>query len=174
MLTEKVLFSKEECNSIIELAGEWVDSGLYHQGKNKIDESKRITKEARFNRLPELKKILLPKLKGLKLDCCTINDLPINVKLLKYTKGSFFKKHRDRGDGVGYRLWTMVIQLSDVNEYSGCNLNVEDITTSKQIGNTIIFDSGKLHEVTKLTDGERYALVCWFRREDILTEKSLT
>ena len=39
MLTEKILFSKEECNSIIELAGKWVDSGLYHQGKNKIDES---------------------------------------------------------------------------------------------------------------------------------------
>ena len=38
MLTEKVLFNNKECKSIIELAGEWVDSGLYYQGKNKIDE----------------------------------------------------------------------------------------------------------------------------------------
>ncbi len=169
MFREKVLFNRKECNSIIELAGEWVDSGLYHQGKNKIDESKRITKEAKFTNFDKLKEIILPKLKEY-----NIIDLPNDIKLLKYTKGSFFKKHRDRGEGVRYRLWSMVIQLSDVDEYSGCNLNVDDVSTSKQIGNTIIFDSGKLHEVTKLTEGERYALVCWFRKDHLLTKKSLT
>ena len=169
MLTEKVLFNNKECKSIIELAGEWVDSGLYYQGKNKIDESKRITKEAKFTNFDKLKQIILPKLKEY-----NIIDLPNDIKLLKYTKGSFFKKHRDRVDGVEYRLWSMVIQLSDIDEYEGCNLNVDDICTSKQIGNTIIFDSGKLHEVTKLTDGERYALVCLFRKDHLLTKKSLT
>ena len=63
MLTEKVLFNNKECKSIIELAGKWADSGLYYQGKNKIDESKRITKEAKFTNFDKLKQIILPKLK---------------------------------------------------------------------------------------------------------------
>ena len=73
-----------------------------------------------------------------------------------------------------HRKLSFTLQLSDPSKYEGCNLNVDDICTSKQIGNTIIFDSGKLHEVTKLTDGERYALVCWFRKDHLLTKKSLT
>ena len=70
-----------------------------------------------------------------------------------------------------HRKLTLIIQLTNSVKYDGAELYVDNKLTSKAIGNLILFDSGKLHEVTELTKGERFVLVSWITTEDMMINK---
>ena len=98
-----------------------------------------------------------------KLSCLNIISIP-SVGYIKYTKGSKFKLHRDRyetGGDYTHRYKTLIIQLSESNDYMGGNLIIEKNIMPKEIGSVILFNSKCLHEVTELTNGIRYSL-CLF------------
>ena len=65
------------------------------------------------------------------------------------------------------RKLSLTIQLSDPDEYEGGDLNLyigpgmEPSTPEKQQGKLIAFPSYVLHQVTPVTKGTRYSLVCW-------------
>lgn len=99
-----------------------------------------------------------------------VKKLPKDFQIIKYRRGDFFKKHTDSGNGANKRYKTLIIQLSNSNEYKGASVDIfhENIksTLDTEAGRGVLFDSSLIHEVKELTDGVRYALVMWFKYED--------
>jgi predicted 2-oxoglutarate/Fe(II)-dependent dioxygenase YbiX len=64
-----------------------------------------------------------------------------------------------------------MIQLSDAHEYDGGELvtysNNEPTICSKELGNVILIDSTKPHEVLEITKGTRYSLVIWLYAKNL-------
>lgn len=86
-----------------------------------------------------------------------------------YGKGACYKKHMDRGYNQPVRKLSVSIQLSEEDSYEGCDLLVHNgekpYVAKKEIGSATVFPSYTLHEVTKLQQGERFALVTWVTGE---------
>jgi PKHD-type hydroxylase len=78
--------------------------------------------------------------------------------------GEFYKEHIDKMYGGVVRKLSVIVQLTDPEEYEGCdlNLNVGIINTMKKTqGSVIVFPSYVLHQVTPITKGTRHSLVAW-------------
>jgi PKHD-type hydroxylase len=78
--------------------------------------------------------------------------------------GEFYKEHIDKMYGGAIRKLSVIVQLTDPEEYEGCdlNLNVGSINTMKKTqGSVIVFPSYVLHQVTPITKGTRHSLVAW-------------
>ena len=77
--------------------------------------------------------------------------------------------HLDMDGGFkSRRKISIVIQLSDENEYEGGELQIDTCTLDGQLtvgnkkrGSMIFFPSYLLHKVTPVTSGHRYSLVSW-------------
>lgn len=87
------------------------------------------------------------------------------IQFTRYTEpGGKYKKHQDCGSQLIRKL-SITIQLSDPNTYQGGDLLIysgETPTfTNKKQGTITAFPSYMLHEVTPVTKGTRYSLVCW-------------
>ena len=77
-----------------------------------------------------------------------------------------YDKHIDIGPEPGYiRKLSLVAFLSDPSEFSGGELilhtNNQGFVVPQESGKLIFFPSYTLHEVTPVTAGVRYSLVCW-------------
>ena len=65
------------------------------------------------------------------------------------------------------RKLTFVVQLSDIDEYEGCEFSLIGQNISREMpqqfrrGNIIFFPSTMAHSVSTITKGTRYALVGW-------------
>ena len=168
-LIEKVLFNKDQVESILSLVEKFTPSNVvFKDNSNYISNSHRQSLQYSFKDNSLIKQIILPNLSSL-----GILDIGNETIILKYSTGHYFKKHRDREDKNGKRIKTLIIQLSDESNYSGADLIVNGKVASKQLGNVILFDSGNMHEVTKLVAGERLVLVVWLEKKDLLFKKSL-
>jgi len=70
------------------------------------------------------------------------------------------------GERSSTRKLSMVVQLSDPDDYTGGKLqfmiNREIINAPNQKGTVIFFPSYLMHRVTKIESGTRNSLVCWF------------
>jgi predicted 2-oxoglutarate/Fe(II)-dependent dioxygenase YbiX len=87
---------------------------------------------------------------------------PVLYTILKYTKGCYFKEHRDLAPyGTSNKIYTLIIELTNSNEYEGGEFILEGKVVEKNIGDAILFQSYKLHELTEITSGERMSFVCW-------------
>jgi PKHD-type hydroxylase len=79
-------------------------------------------------------------------------------------KGSHYDWHPDIGPRMNKRKLSIVIQLSDEEDYEGGGLVINTgniVTPSKKQGSVILFPSFLLHKVEPLKSGNRYSLVCW-------------
>lgn len=88
----------------------------------------------------------------------------------RYSEDYFFDTHVDMGgknDPKYERLKTLIINLSDENEYSGGELIIKDKLMSKKIGDAHFFDSNIRHELKKITNGIRYSLVLWLKKQHL-------
>jgi predicted 2-oxoglutarate/Fe(II)-dependent dioxygenase YbiX len=162
MFIQKILFTKEECDSILGLATTWNSSMVLVNKTKSYISTRRNSLESIISTTVELNDIILTKLNKFNID-----SLPNTNKLIKYTSGSFFVNHKDRSEFTPNRLLTLIIQLSDDIDYTGAELLVKGNVVSKKIGNLILFDSGIYHEVTPLISGERYVFVTWIEKENI-------
>jgi len=152
---EKILFSKEECQSII--WDETNDVTDWDMNDRKYD-SKPIV----YNKST---KWLFEKLKD-------YFEMETNLKIIKikkqihlhrFIKGDWFGKHNDVRDK---RLYTIGVLLND--DFQGGDFkmyNPEEIILNKVIGNAYIFDVGIYHEITPILRGERYSLL-WFLQDE--------
>jgi PKHD-type hydroxylase len=76
-------------------------------------------------------------------------------------------KHVDRITGMQIRKLSIVIQLTNPNEYEGGELKLYDgideeaVIMNKEQGTLIAFPSYVMHQVTPLTKGKRNSLVTW-------------
>ena len=168
MFREKIILTKEECTELIKLCKDYKPSPIYNKNSGVyLKHSRRISEQSKFSDLEKVKKILLPKLKEY-----NIWDLPDTTHIIRYNEGSYFKRHKDRGGPFENRKYTLIIQLSNIEDYEGADLIVHNSKASKQIGNLILFDSGIQHEVTELTKGKRYVLVSWITDNEYRNSES--
>ena len=191
-MIEKRLFTDKECEQIMNLeGGRWFESKTV----NSIDQEVHSINPFRIS---TQRQVLIPKdsfitenLKefGVKkiiqtqkfryqeeLDYDKSKDI---ASILKYTKGGKFKRHQDRGSkGTEWRYRTILIQLSNEDEYEGGDLSVWDTNNnetkiSKQRGNAVMFDSRLYHQVHPLISGTRYVLVMWLPHESFEIKKTV-
>lgn len=157
MFREEVLFTTEECNYLLSLVKEWKVSKVQNDKDGKfLDNYHRNSEQFRISN-KEIEDLIIPKIKKL-----NINSLSTECDIIKYKVGSFFGKHKDNNfESIKHRKQSVVIQLSQESDYEGGDLIIGNKVANKTIGNTIVFDSGLIHEVTKLTKGTRYSFIGW-------------
>jgi len=165
MIEQEIILRKEECDWILDSAGEYVRSGITRDGNLvEIDEI-RTSYEYTFVDNEQLYALLFPKLKKF-----GIKSLPSNITVIRYNPGHEFKYHVDNGVNLNYRIKSVSIQLSD--EYDGGEMVVwgydGDVLFNKEIGNLIIFNSELPHQAFPVKSGTRYALVFWLREENLI------
>ena len=115
-----------------------------------------------------------------------------SVQFTKYGEGQFYSWHNDAGIAMHYkpvsvgnrgsgeeiakdfinenceliRKLSVVVQLSNPEDYEGGNLQILDESNNSYIaprirGTVIVFDSRAQHRVMKITKGVRKSLVAW-------------
>jgi hypothetical protein len=99
-------------------------------------------------------------------------ELYFNTKLLfveqyhlkKYEIKNFYGTHVDNFGSIAKKIdrkLSLVVQLSDENEYSAGNLSIKGNAVTKKIGSIIIFPSSYQHEVKQIANGTRWSLISW-------------
>jgi hypothetical protein len=92
------------------------------------------------------------------------------LQLIHYSSDMEVKGHYDWHIDAGpgepvYRKISFTAQLSDPNDYEGCELIINNhagqVIGTKERGSVHLFPSYMPHKVTPITKGERYALVIW-------------
>lgn len=87
---------------------------------------------------------------------------PYEVK--KYVVGDTISDHVDLFYGLkpNERKLTMVVQLSESNDYAGGDLTVAPMQVAdRTIGSVTVFPSFHSHAVKEITSGTRWSLNCW-------------
>lgn len=167
-LTEP-LFTDKECREILQL-----NSGFKPLQDSEVEVAIPNKRKSYFGKVTDINKLeslILPKvlkygIKSLK------NSQPM---FIQYREGDYFEPHTDTpysADKSDYRIYTLIIQLSEPFHYSGGTLLVENNTGLKELGSVIIFRSNKIHELTKVKNGERNILVCMFPETDLHISKT--
>ena len=173
-IIQKKLFSQDECDYFKSLSND------------KPFERSKITEHIQFYNISEfrtssevviemdisLSNLILKKVKEF-----GIKTLPNHFIILRYNKNQEFKRHNDVGLDYPNRYKTLIIQLSNETDYEGGELcifhNDEIITSSKEVGNVIMFDSSIDHLANKIKTGIRYSLVFWLSIDNFGLTKSL-
>ena len=160
-------FSKEECQTIINIAK---DKGLIEgksEGKSGIRDSKiswlypNDDMDWVFRRVTDITLNLNERF--FKFDLFGINE---GFQFTNYEAPSGkYGKHVDRGMNIPVRKLSISIQLTNPEEYEGGELYLyttdEGDLMDKTQGTLILFPSYVLHEVTPVTKGTRNSLVTW-------------
>ena len=151
LIKQKQLFSKEECDLIINLYK------INFQNWNKLDRSYN-SYTIQYN---ETTNWIFDKLKY-------FFESETNIKIIqnkaqihfhKFIKNDWFGKHNDARDD---RVYAVGVLLND--DFNGGDFkmyNPNEIILNKIIGNTYLFDVKIEHEITEILKGERYSLL-WF------------
>jgi PKHD-type hydroxylase len=167
-------FSKEECQTIIDIAK---DKGLV-KGTTKGESDVRDSKiswlypsdgmDWVFRRVTDITLNLNERF--FKFDLFGLNE---GFQFTNYESPSGkYGKHIDRAINLPVRKLSVSIQLTNPDEYEGGELklhngqvnqdsNEEGIVMNKEQGTLILFPSYTLHEVMPVTKGERNSLVTW-------------
>lgn len=171
----KEVFSKKECETIIDLFSSNMSNGRIGEQEGNLDLSYRDSKihfiecseDVRwiFERITQV--ILEMNDSFFRYDIHDIECLQFSEYDSAY-KG-FYSKHIDmlnNSNGVSRKL-SFSIMISDPKDFDGGDLALHigghDVTGVKEQGALTMFPSFTLHEVKPVTKGTRYALVGWVR-----------
>jgi hypothetical protein len=160
ILKEEILFSKEECQSII--CGETGNITEWDISNRKYRSS--------LIEYSEYTKWIFDKLKcffeietGIK-----ITNEKNKIHFHRFVEGDWFGKHNDIREG---RLYAVGVLLN--NDFNGGDFklyNPNEYILKKESGNAYIFDVRIEHEVFPILDGERYSLLWFLQNEHIKLE----
>ena len=89
------------------------------------------------------------------------------IQFGEYTQGSYYGWHHDidwtQNNGFDRKL-SVVVQLSDPDDYEGGVFQFKEVESPASFstqGSILVFPSYLTHQVTEVTQGTRYSLVCW-------------
>ena len=172
ILQQKILFSKEECDYIINLSKELNEDTPYgYKDVNK--ENVKISYSVWvINRNNKTQWIFD------KIHTYFENKTNLKIKkelekiyIHKYIEGQQFQKHTD----TLYKTQIHNVGVCLNNDYDGGELvlyNPEE-QLPKEIGNIYTFPSQRLHEVKKIIKGERWSIIGFLHFENIELNKTL-
>ena len=108
-----------------------------------------------------------------------VTEEPLLIQILKYKEGGFIYKHKDDVttslDGFVQARYYFIILLNDDFEggdFLAYNNQDELYTLDKKVGNVLLGDPTMFHEVTKVTKGERYSLICFVRQDQLKLKRT--
>ena len=160
ILKEKILFSKEECESIISYNETHITN--WRMGDRKYNSQPIIySLETKwlFDKLTHFVETEIN---------IRIKTIKKTIHLHKFTKGDWFRKHNDNRDN---RLYAIGVLLNDNFEGGDFKLyNPNEIILNKIVGNAYIFDVRIEHEITQILKNKRYSLLWFLENEHIKIE----
>jgi hypothetical protein len=162
MIVEKILFSKEECDDIINMhkvnSQKWKNNDREYKSFSIIlnEETEWIFSKMK-NFFEEESGVVMQIMK---------NEVHFHV----FETNHWFGKHNDARDN---RLFSLGVLLNE--DFEGGEFNLyhqgKEIVLEKKVGNTYIFDVAISHEVKPLLKGNRYSLI-WFIQNNHVKVKS--
>jgi predicted 2-oxoglutarate/Fe(II)-dependent dioxygenase YbiX len=163
-MNQSTLFTKEECNEIINLAKPasiTYTNGGYPEAENinftNYEINNTIDNKWIFERLFNFLKSNIPE---------EITSEPPIIDLLKYHKNDAFQIHRDSFFDRKYALGCLLNE-----DFTGGELIVYDnnigLEIEKQAGNVYFFDTKLFHEVKKIESGIRWALIVFILNKNL-------
>ena len=163
MLSQSILFTKEECDYIIGLKNKYPlqgDNGRWEE----FDEFryKFYTLEYASDIHWVTKRLCDFFESEIGLNICV---RPTKLNLHHYTEGDEYGKHIDTGTPI--KEWNVGIVLNedfDGGDYLVFDENDEPIVIDKTIGNVCIYQSQTPHQVTPITKGERWAIAMFIHK----------
>jgi len=159
ILQEKILFSKEECESIISYNNAHITNWIMNDRKY---DSQPINYSIETKWLFDKLKDFLQRETNIE-----IRTIKKTIHFHKFIKADWFGKHNDTREN---RLYAVGVLLNDNFEGGDFKLyNPNEITLGKVIGNTYLFDVRIDHEITPILEGERYSLLWFLENEHIKT-----
>jgi hypothetical protein len=87
------------------------------------------------------------------------------IHLHHYDKGNKFGIHRD--DNVITQVFAVGVCLNEEYEGGEFILYNDEFIIPKKIGTTYLFNTFREHEVTEITNGERWSVIGFFHKENI-------
>ena len=162
-------FTPEECNRIIQLGSKELKQSVI---AGQIIDEKIRKSENSWICYCEDNKWLFDKLCGISLKInkqfwnLDLRGFYDNIQFTKYNEGYHYDWHKDYGKGMKFpRKLSLVLQLSDIEDYEGGNLEFFQQDKLKPIpnkkGDIIFFPATEWHRVNKVLSGTRYSLVTW-------------
>jgi len=174
--TQKEIFTIQECDSILEYMTE-LQQTVYtvRLDGNFIEDGCSLkSQDLEYN---ENTSWVYDKVKSYisdNVECEWIGE-PHGV-FRNYSENDFFVKHKDNVDAsiADRRYLTVSIQLSNPTDYIGGDIIVNDeIKLNRTKGNTILWGTNVPHEVTKIKNGFRNALIFFVSEKHIQPIKNL-
>jgi PKHD-type hydroxylase len=165
------VFTAKECEDIIKL-GEYLNPHVADVDEQRIVSSARSSKISWIFPALETEWIF----QRLQHVVTTLNDKLFKFDIYGFAEGLQFTRydapsghyiaHTDKMPNLTHpRKLSVTVQLSDPSTYEGGDLVMhwshEGAPTPKDQGRMMLFPSYTLHEVTPVTKGTRYSLVCW-------------
>lgn len=163
ILKEKILFSEEECQSIIwdETKNinnhSYVSDRRYNSQPIKYDENTKWIFEKLSEFFREETKLKITAIKN-------------KIHFHKFVTGDWFGRHNDAIDNRMYAVGVLLNENFEGGDFKLYNPN--EYTLNKTVGNAYIFESKIEHEITPILSGERYSLL-WFLQKDNLITKTI-
>jgi len=157
LITQKILFNTNECNSII-------DAVKSDEKYWKYTDRKYLSYSINLDQNTEWVFKRLVDFFETETDI-KIKKLKNTIHFHKFNKGDWFDKHNDVRVS---RLYAVGVLLNDNFEGGDFKLyNPNEIVLNKKIGNGYIFDVRINHEITPILYGVRYSLLWFLQNEHI-------
>lgn len=160
MITQKILFTKEECDKIINLK-------KLNPQKWSFSDRDYNSKLINFNEETEW---IFDKLKDFFESAFDVKIVKLkeDIHFHHYGEGDYFNRHNDN---INNRIYGVGVLLND--DFSGGDFKFygnENIKINKEVGNTYIFHVSTDHEVEPIITGERFSLL-WFLESKNIKQK---
>lgn len=173
---QNIIFTKDECKSILDSAIEWEDSGLDTSIDNTVIE--RVYRPKKRKSTQSLQKAEKDSMVYNKVNQALMSfgyELCVDsfgYDVIKYQVGDFIWKHKD---DMADRLFSLVAQLNKSTDYEGGDFlrwdEENEFKMDRSLGYGMIFKAGVYHEVTPVTAGERHSFVLFLKSTEVKSLK---
>jgi PKHD-type hydroxylase len=166
------VFSADECDRILELAGELEAAGVLEAGQIGGEGGDKVVRDVAvtfvmpdersawiFQRLGEVVAQANSDAYGADLE-----GFAQGFQLSCYEPGQHYGWHVDMGvGGSASRKLSVTLQLSEPDDYAGGDLEfwVPELNANRARGSMTVFPSWTVHRVSPVTRGRRWSLVSW-------------
>lgn len=182
----EVVFTPDECNYITSLWDSKSQVGLKDTRQKYRDDGTsftlKISGKSSLNSVRITDKKELDFIKS-KLKNIGVNDIHFgSVSIIRYDKGDSLAPHIDGSHPIdsdnsnisGQEFYkTLVLQLTDENEYEGGDFCLLGVPQSRKQGTYSLFLRTVEHEVREVKSGTRYSLVAYLTKKDLGEKQTL-
>lgn len=157
MVLQKVIFSKEECDIIINLNKKNLQSW---KNNDRDYKSLSIFYNESTHWIFEKLKNFFEEESGYK-----IFNLKKEIHFHIYKENDWFGKHNDSRDKRIFSVGALLNEDFDGGDFTLYDVN--EITLDKKVGNAYLFNVGITHEVFPITSGNRYSIIWFLQAENV-------